>query len=118
MATIDKLRVFKQVCLKIRSTLVSGREDLVSPTLVTRNFVEGFMTSLNDRVLPEHSLDSNAEEAARGYEEPASYGNGASANSGKACGDPECPFIEPAEGWSIEYFENSCKVRACEANLI
>lgn len=109
MATLEKLRVYKQVCLKIRSTLVSGRDDLVSPTLVTRNFAEGFATSLNDRILSEHSLDSSVEDAL-GYEETSSYGNGASANAVKECG-PFCPFIEPAEGWSIEYSEKRCEVR-------
>ena len=85
--TMEKLRVYKQVCLKIRSTLVSGREDLVSPTLVTRNFVEGFTSSLNDRVLSEHALDQG--------EDSSMY---TGVNSTVDCG-PVCPFIKQTEGW-------------------
>ena len=128
MATLEKLRVYKQVCLKIRSSLVSGRDDLVSPTLVTRNFVEGFAASLNDPILSKHTLErkireeEEEEERERseisGYRSSSSYGNGASANCGggdrKAGGEgssPDCPFIEPAEGWSTEYYETRCQVR-------
>ena len=104
--TMDKLRVYKQVCLKIRSTLVSGREDLVSPTLVTRNFVEGFASSMNDRLLSEQAMDRSDRSV---YSTTNSFGNGASAKSADDCG-PLCPFIEPAEGWSIEYSEVMCDV--------
>ena len=105
--TMEKLRVYKQVCLKIRSTLVSGREDLVSPTLVTRNFVEGFTSSLNDRVLSEHALDQGEDSSM--YTGVNSFGNGASANSTVDCG-PVCPFIEQTEGWKVEYCEKRCEV--------
>lgn len=125
MATLEKLRVYKQVCLKIRSSLVSGRDDLVSPTLVTRNFVEGFAASLNDPILSKHTLERKIREEEErerseisGYRSSSSYGNGASANCGggdrKAGGEgssPDCPFIEPAEGWSTEYYETRCQVR-------
>ena len=126
MATLEKLRVYKKVCLKIRSSLVSGREDLVSPTLVTRNFVEGFTASLNDPILSKQSLDSKIREEeeeeereSRGYRSSGSYGNGASANCGgdgeggerRGWVPPQCPFIEPAEGWSTEYYETRCQVR-------
>lgn len=111
MAAMENLKVYKQVCMKIRTTLVSGREDLVSPTLVTRNFVEGFAKCLNDRILPEHSLTAEADESPLGgYAEPL-YGNGASANAMDHCTVPFCPFIEPAEGWEIEYSETRCEVR-------
>ena len=104
--TMEKLRVYKQVCLKIRSTLVSGREDLVSPTLVTRNFVEGFASSLNDRLLSEQAMNRGDTSV---YGLANSHGNGASANCA-AESRPVCPFIEPAEGWTIEYSETTCDV--------
>jgi hypothetical protein len=94
---------------------VSGRDDLVSPTLVTRNFVEGFVTTLNDRILSEHSLDNGRVARGLNYDETTSYGNGASANSAQAFGGIECPFIEPAEGWSVEYYENNCKICGAES---
>ena len=124
MATLEKLRVYKQVCLKIRSSLVSGRDDLVSPTLVTRNFVEGFTASLNDPILSKHALERKIREEEErerseisGYRSSSSYGNGASANCGgggnpkREGSPPECPFIESAEGWSTEYYETRCQVR-------
>lgn len=106
--TMDKLRVYKQVCLKIRSTLVSGREDLVSPTLVTRNFVEGFASSMNDRLLSDQAMNRTDHTMYN------ATGNGASAKSADNgdCGNgPNCPFIEPAEGWTVEYSELICTVR-------
>ena len=104
--TMDRLRVYKQVCLKIRSTLVSGREDLVSPTLVTRNFVEGFASSLNDRLLSEQAMNRTDQTV---YNATNSFGNGASAMPADCVG-PTCPFIIPAEGWSVEYSEVICSV--------
>ena len=70
---------------------------------MTRNFVEGFAKCLNDRILPEHTLNSEleADESSSSYVEPL-YGNGASANAMEHCAVPFCPFIEPAEGWEIE----------------
>lgn len=112
--TMDKLRVYKQVCLKIRSTLVSGREDLVSPTLVTRNFVEGFASSLNDRLLSEQAMNRTDQTV---YNATSSFGNGASANSAdEDCGGPTCPFIMPVDGWSVEYSEVICSVS--ETNML
>ncbi len=112
--TMDKLKVYKQVCLKVRSTLVSGREDLVSPTLVTRNFVEGFASTLNDRLLSEQAMN-NREQSV--YSATNSFGNGASAKSVDEC-RPACPFIEPAEGWSIEYSEAVCEVSEMMVELV
>lgn len=34
--------MFKRVAQKIRSTLVSGREEMVSPTVVSRSFLDSF----------------------------------------------------------------------------
>ena len=41
-SVLEELRVFKRVAQKIRSTLVSGREEMVSPTLISRSFLDSF----------------------------------------------------------------------------
>ena len=56
---LEELRVFKRVAQKIRSTLVSGREEMVSPTVVSRSFIDSFekmapATSLVKRLVNSH----------------------------------------------------------------
>ena len=50
-SVLEELRVFKRVAQKIRSTLVSGREEMVSPTVVTRSFLDSF-----EKMVPATSL--------------------------------------------------------------
>lgn len=50
-SVLEELRVFKKVDQKIRSTLVSGREEMVSPTVVTRSFLDSF-----EKMVPATSL--------------------------------------------------------------
>ena len=52
-SVLDELRVFKKVGQKIRSTLVAGREEMVSPTVVTRSFIDSF-----EKMVPATSLVS------------------------------------------------------------
>ena len=68
--------------------------------------MEGFASTLNDRLLSEQAMN-NREQSV--YSATNSFGNGASAKSVDEC-RPACPFIEPAEGWSIEYSETVCEV--------
>ena len=51
VSVLEELRVFKRVDQKIRSTLVSGREEMVSPTVVTRSFLDSF-----EKMVPATSL--------------------------------------------------------------
>ena len=41
-SVLEELHVFKAVAHKIRSTLVSGREEMVSPTVVSRSFLDSY----------------------------------------------------------------------------
>ena len=105
MSTIEKLRVYKQVCLKIRSALVSGREDLVSPTCITKTFFEEEQNELNrplsftcleNGISREDVLTEVLRGEENGYHQP--------------CSQP-CSFVEEAEGWRVEYCEYKCQVR-------
>ena len=51
VSVLEELRVFKRVDQKIRSTLVSGREEMVSPTVVTRSFLDSY-----EKMVPATSL--------------------------------------------------------------
>ena len=90
---MEKLRVYKHVCQKIRSSLIAGREEVVSPGAVSRSFLELF-----DKIAPAASTDSGI------Y--PGEGGDSPTRGS-------ECPFVEAAEGWTVEYGEGRCEVRAC-----
>ena len=104
MSTIEKLRVYKQVCLKIRSALVSGREDLVSPTCITKTFFEEEEEELN-RPLSFTCLENGISREEVSTEVLREDENGC---------QPACPFIEEAEGWRVEYCEYKCQVRVLE----
>ena len=54
VSVLEELRVFKKVAQKIRSTLVSGREEMVSPTVVSRSFLDSF-----EKMAPATSLVMN-----------------------------------------------------------
>ena len=87
---LEQLRVYKQVCRKIRASLVAGREEVVSPTAVCRSFLDSF-----GRMAPATSTDSgifpgDARESAPRH--------------------TDCPFVEAAEGWTVEYSEKFCEV--------
>lgn len=87
-SVVEQLRVYKQVCRKIRSSLVAGREELVSPGVVSRSFME-----ILDKMAVAASTDS-----------------GIYPGEGSPARGNECPFVEPAEGWSVEYGEKLCEV--------
>ncbi len=89
-SVLDRLRVYKQVCQKICTSLVAGREEVVSPTTVSRSFLDSL-----EQLAPATSTDSGI-----------FAGDGVSV-VGERGG---CPFVEPADGWSIEYSEKRCEV--------
>ena len=131
---LEDLRVFKRVEQKIRSTLVSGREDMVSPTVVTRSFIDSFekmvpATSLVRYVcciscmvcchlllaLTFHSYcvcDICFHNACCSQDSGISSGEREGSPNGHR--QNECPFIEPADGWSVEYNHKNCEVSMCE----
>ncbi len=99
---LEQLRLFRQVCQKIRSSLVAGREEIVSPTVVCRTFMDAFETEKAGEV---GSTDSGIFPG----EAPSADSPGGAARANSR-GGQECPFIEAADGWSIEYFEKDCEV--------
>ena len=90
---VEQLRVYKQVCQKIRSILVSGRGDVVSPAAIGRTLID------TDRLRPIPILQESSSGAVSSAD-PSSDGR-----------SDECPFVEQAEGWKVEYREAQCEVR-------
>lgn len=114
---IEKLRVYKQVCQKVRSSLVAGRDEIVSPTTFMESLVEcnsskvlvGSSGSIDSGIFPGEApaADSprGAPKAERSSSRNSNNGGGGNGSSN------ECRFIETAEGWTIEYNEKCCEVR-------
>lgn len=96
-STIQSLTVYKDVCTRVRNSLLAGRNEIVSPTTVTRELVK--------------------DAAARQGDSAVQNGNGALQEEASSAMDSEperdksCPFLEPAEGWTIEYGGTWCEVR-------
>ena len=95
---LDRLRVYKKVCHKIRVSLVAGREEVVSPRTVSRSFLDAY-----DTLAPASSTDSGI------FPEDGSNAStmGDSPGGRRKC---ECPFVEAVDGWNIEYSERHCEV--------
>ena len=91
-ATVQALKVYKEVCHRIRNSLISGRNEIVSPTTISKTLV------LEN--LQKHEMNGEAPSA----ESPGG------AMEHTAVEDETCPFIEQAEGWSIEYSGGGCEV--------
>lgn len=102
---LEQLRLFKQVSQKIRTSLVAGREEIVSPTVVWKTFMDAFDL---DRTGESGSTDSGIFPG----EAPSADSPGGAVRSSSRNGR-ECPFIEPVDGWSVEYYEN----RECEVSM-
>ena len=101
---LDQLRHFRQVCQKIKSSLVAGREEVVSPTEVCRSFMEAFE---NEKAGESGSTDSGIfPEELSSADSP-----GAASRSSSRTTMHVCPFIEASDGWTVEYFEKDCEVR-------
>ncbi len=99
---LEQLRLFRQVCQKIRSSLVAGREEIVSPTVVCRTFMDAFET---EKTGESGSTDSGIFPG----EAPSAECPGGAARASSRAGQ-ECPFIEAADGWTVEYYEKDCEV--------
>ena len=111
MASLDELRVYKSVCLKIRSTLVSGREDLVSPTIVTKHFVDGFTASLNEGgSIPNRSVETGEAMVMDAIGNGCPMDGDLESSEGNGSRNT-CPFVESCPGWNVEYSEKRCEVR-------
>ena len=112
MSTLEKLRVYKQVCLKIRSTLVSGREDVVSPTSITKKFFDSSDDGVNRRVPPCYSVENGIDTEESDLDR-SRKARSDSKNGGVSPRRHRCPFVEEAEGWRVEYCEYRCQVCVC-----
>lgn len=102
---LEQLRLFKQVSHKIRSCLVAGREEVVSPTAVCRTFMDAFDM---EKAGESGSTDSGIFPG----EAPSADSPGGAARSSSRNGR-DCPFIETADGWCVEYYEKECEVLMC-----
>jgi hypothetical protein len=110
---LEKLRVYKQVCQKVRSSLVAGRDEIVSPSAFLEALIEsnskklvGSSGSIDSGIFPGEAPAADSPKGAPKAERSASRSSNGSANGGG-----ECRFVEPAEGWTIEYSDKWCEVR-------
>ena len=110
---LEKLRVYKQVCHKVRSSLVAGRDEIVSPNAFLESLIEsnskklvGSSGSIDSGIFPGEAPAADSPKGAPKAERSASRSSNGSAN-----GAGECRFVEPAEGWTIEYSDKWCEVR-------
>lgn len=92
VVSVHTLRVFKDVCYRIRSSLVAGKNEIVSPTTVSR-------------LLVKESLEKQG--AANGAPSANSPGDAMKHNAEE---ETKCPFLEEAEGWTVEYSGAKCEV--------
>lgn len=107
---VEKLRVYKQVCLKVRSSLVAGRDEIVSPasfleSLVVESSAPKLVSSsgsIDSGIFPGEAPAAECPKGARNAERAGSR------NSNE--GGDECRFVEAADGWTIEYNEKCCEV--------
>ena len=113
---LEKLRVYKQVCQKIRSSLVAGRDEIVSPSSFLDALVEsdskklvGSSGSIDSGIFPGEGPSADGSRGVPKGERSASRSSNGSTNGGG-----ECRFVEPAEGWTIEYSDKWCEVRERE----
>ena len=96
---MEQLRVFKCVCMKLRSSLVAGREnEVVSPSSLCKTLVD--------------PSESNKMATSSGSTDSGIFpGEG---DSPRLCagGVSSCPFVLPADGWTVEYCDKCCEVSA------
>ena len=105
---LEKLRVYKQVCQKVRSSLVAGRDEIVSPTAILDALTEssskklvGSSGSIDSGIFPGEAPAADSPRGAPKAERSSSRNS----NGG------ECRFVEPADGWTIECSDKCCEVR-------
>lgn len=89
--TVQSLKVFKDVCHRVRTSLLAGKDEIISPTTITRALVsERQYLSCQDGEAP------SAESPVGAMEHTAT--------------EESCPFLEAADGWAIEYSGSGCEV--------
>lgn len=91
---VQTLRVYKDVCHRIRSSLVAGRNEIVSPTTISKSLVK-------------ENLQKQAVSFPNGEAPSAESPGGAMEHT---VAEESCPFLEAAEGWAIEYSGGGCEV--------
>ncbi len=96
--TIQNLRVYKEVCHRIHSSLIAGGNEIVSPTTISKLLVKEKEESCRITASLTNG-ESLSRETSGGAMEHTTTGD-------------SCPFLEPAEGWTIEYSGAGCEV--CE----
>lgn len=101
-STIQSLRVFKGVCIKIRNSLLAGSNEVVSPTAVSRELIKANADKLSGSC-PNGIGVLKKEEASSAME------------TGR---EASFSFLEPAEGWTIEYGGSWCEVSAFIVHVI
>lgn len=90
-SAVQSLRVYKEVCHRVRTSLLSGKNEIVSPTTITRSLVK----------------ESQEEHDTNGGAPSAGSPGGAMEHTAT---EESCPFLESAEGWTIEYSGGGCEV--------
>lgn len=101
-STVETLRVYKDVCHRIRSSLIAGTNEIVSPTTISRTLVK-------------ESLQKQDVSCPSSDEAPSAVSPGGTMEHTVL--EESCPFLEGAEGWSIEYSGGGCQVR-CKKYLL
>ena len=102
-STIQKLSVFKDVCTRIRSSLLAGRNEIISPGTLSENLIKAAAASRQK----DYSACQNG--ASESHEENSPGGMAMDAEPSEAR-DRGCSFLEPAEGWTVEYGGSWCEV--------
>ena len=92
--TVRNLRVYKDVCHRIRSSLLAGRNEIVSPTTLSKLLVK--------------ESSQKEESSFPNGEAPAAESPGGAMEH--TVTEDSCPFLEPAEGWTVEYSATGCEV--------
>lgn len=92
--SLHTLRVYKEVCHRIRSSLVAGRNEIVSPTTISKSLVKETM--------------QKQEMSCLNGEAPSAESPGGAMEHTVV--EESCPFLEAAEGWTIEYSGGGCEV--------
>ena len=90
-SAVQSLRVYKEVCHRVRTSLLAGKNEIVSPTSITRSLVK----------------ESQEGRGANGEAPSAGSPGGAMEHT---AAEESCPFLEAAEGWTIEYSGGGCEV--------
>jgi len=99
-STIQKLSVFKDVCTRIRNSLLAGRNDVISPGTLSESLIKAAAAS----------RQKDASACQNGTCESHDENSSGMAMEAEPSENPGCSFLEPAEGWTVEYGCSWCEV--------